>query len=199
MNVRLVKDWQWQSGLLQEDVYYINQYHARIHMHTTTMSQNDHGVAYGRMQYWFQEIMQDSVMLTADHHLLAAYQATEQRTLVFPEDPVDQLVGIMLCHKLNAICEQRLVITDVEIMSNHGDNMIYLHNESEASGPLAATGWWSEIGPCWSIPGQSHRSGKVVSLARTPEWNTLQLDWAQDLKKQDSSVLFADFNRDDDQ
>ncbi len=138
-------------------------------------------------------------MINADSDSVKAYAATEQRLLMFPDDPVDQLVGIMLCLKLNAISEGRLIITDVDISSVHGADMTYQHNQAEAVGPLAAAGWWQDARPIWNhVPGSS-RGSKVVSLNRAADWHPLDLDWkSSPLHDRDSSIVFADFDRDDD-
>lgn len=199
MNVRLTKTWHWQSGLVYKDVFYINTYTATVHMHTTTMYDHDHDVAYARMDYWFQDVMQDSVMLNTDCALQKAYAATGQRLLLFPDQPVDQLVGIMLCLKLNAITEGRLVITDIDLSSVHGADMIYQHNHTEATGPLSTAGWWKDSRPIWNHAASSTKGSKVVSLNRAADWNSLELDWQSiSPNDRDSSIVFADFERDDD-
>ena len=198
MNVRLIKTWTWQSGIVYNDIFYINAYTAKIRMHTTSMYDSDHDVAYGRMDYWFEEVMQDSVMISADSSAVKAYAATGQRLLLFPDQPVDQLVGIMLCLKLNAMTEGRLVVTDVDISSVHGSDMTYQHNVDEAVGPMAAAGWWQDTKPIWNHVSSSARGSKVVSLNRVADWHSLDLDWQSSSNDRDSSIVFADFDRDDD-
>ena len=199
MNVRLTKTWQWQSGTVQYDTFFINSYSARIQMYTTGMDATEHATAYERMDHWFSEVMQDSVMISVDYAKLKHYAQTGQRLLVFPEDPVDQLVGIMLCLKLNAITEGRLIITDVDLGSINGADMVYRHNHSEACGPLSSPGWWTDPRPNWASASSRGAPGKVVSLSRTPEWNTLELDWTSSHDNKQSAVVFADFDRDEDQ
>ena len=196
MNVRLARTWRWQSGLVYDDAYHINRYTAKVYMYTNTDRPHDHEIAYGRIDYWFQEVLQDCVMLEDHSAMVAAYSHVPQRSLLLPGPPVDQLVGIMLYLKLNAMCEQRMIITDVELHSEHGDHMAYLHNETEGTEPFTETGWWHDSRPVWSyaVP---KRSSKVVALTRVPEWHALDLEWHPVGAKSDSSVLFADFNRDD--
>ena len=199
MNVRLVKTWYWQSGRVLAGDCYINAYTARVQMHTTAMDHAEHSVAYERMDHWFQNVMQDSVLIAAEDARLRAYGATGQRLLIFPEDPVDQLVGIMLCLKLNSITEGRLVITDVDLSSVNGEEMTYRHNHTEATGPMASAGWWQDPRPTWSSAGTKTSSSKVVALSRSPEWHAVGLDWPNRTQPPDSAVVFADFDRDADQ
>ena len=198
MNVRLIKTWQWQSGLVYDDTFYINSYSVATHMHTTTMHDHDHDVAYGRMEHWFQEVMQDSVMISADCAVARAYAATGQRLLVFPDQPVDQLVGIMLCVKLNSITEGRLIITDVDLSSVHGADMLYQHNHAEAQGALSAAGWWRDAGPTWHDRTVPTRAAKVVKLRGVADWHSLDLDWQPCKRSTDSAIVFGDFDRDAD-
>lgn len=199
MNVRLAKTWQWQSGTVHHDIFYVNSYSARIQMYTTSMDASDHTTAYERIDYWFHEVMQDSVMISADNSKLDHYASTGQRLLIFPDDPVDQLVGIMLCLKLNSIAEGRLMITDVDLGSANGADMIYRHNHSEENGPLAGAGWWTDPRPTWTLAASRTMPGKVVSLSRTPDWHALGLDWIDAANPKESAVVFADFDRDEDQ
>lgn len=198
MNVRLIKTWQWQSGLVYDDTFYINTYRVRTHMHTTSMHDHDHDVAYGRMDHWFQDVMQDSVMLDTHCAMAKAYAATGQRLLLFPDQPVDQLVGIMLCVKLNSITEGRLIITDVDVSSEHGADMQYQHHYTEAQGPLSATGWWRDARPMWHDAAVPTRGAKVVKLRGVADWHSLDLDWQLDKRSTDSAIVFGDFDRDAD-
>jgi len=199
MNVRLSKTWLWQSGIVYDGSYSINHYTATTSLHTTSVHQSDHETAYNRMEYWFRDVMQDCVLIDAGSDCLEAYMATGQRVLALPDQPVDQIVGIMLLIKLNKICEGRLVITDVDISSTHGSDMTYLHNQSESCGPLAASGWWQDVRPIWNTTTTAPRTAKVVSLSRAAEWHNVGLDWSDPSSDRSSSVLFADFNRDEDQ
>jgi len=167
-------------------------------MHTTAMDAAEHSVAYERMDHWFQSVMQDSFFISAEDPKLRAYGAIGQRLLIFPEDPVDQLIGIMLCIKLNSITEGRLVITDVDLSSINGEEMIYRHNHTEATGPMAAAGWWQDSRPSWITPGTRNLSSKIVSLSRSPEWHAVGLDWPNRTTAPESAVVFADFDRDAD-
>lgn len=199
MNVRLTKIWHWQSGLVFNDTFRINTYEAQVHMHTTSMHQHDHETAYSRMEHWFLDVMQDSVLINAQSDSAKHYLQTGQRVLLFPDQPVDQLVGIMLATKLNSILENRLIVTDIDISSAHGSDMIYHHNQHEAIGPFADDGWWYDPRPIWYHDTAHNKGRKVVSLSKTMDWSVLDLDWHHERRGQDSSVVFANFDRDENQ
>lgn len=197
MSVRLAKTWYF-SALVVSDRYpqpVINTYTVRVEMSATAQCNSDHNVAYARMRYWMQEIMSDAVLLDPNHATAAAWHDTGMRVMMLPEDPVDQLVGIMLYTKLCAMTEQRMTIHSVSVSSALDDDVIYHHYEDEEQGPLEVAGWWHDHRPIWQE--KPHRKGKVISLDRQPDWRQQDLDWNQD--GQDRSVVQGLFNQDEDQ
>jgi hypothetical protein len=115
-----------------------------------------------------------------------------------PEEPIDQIIGIALYCKLNAVLEQRMVVTDVTIQSNLGDNVRYLHSDQEGLGPCEESGWWVESGPAhnnFKPTGSNKR--QVVKLNRTPTWRDLDLEWsgtpAPVTDSATNTVVFAKF------
>jgi hypothetical protein len=195
MNVRLKKTFDWYSGVVYRDQFIVNHFSAVLDLQTISDDPEQQNIAYDRTKYWFHEIMEDAVLIREDHPNLAHWQDTGARIVPLPDEPVDQLVGIMLCFKLNAIMEDRLIVTDVEISSRAGDSMSYLHNWKENPGPLGTDGWWQDSRPTWNQSRTDTRS-KVVNLDRVPEWKLYDLDWDTSADSKSDTVLFAKFDRD---
>lgn len=195
MNVRLRKSFSWSSGLIYNNTFLVNHYEISANILTVTTSSDEQNTAYERTRLWVDHTLENSILISQDSDLLARY-SEGCRLLVFPEEPVDQLVGIMMYLKLNSIMQNRMVVTDLEISSSQGDYMKYIHSHGEALGPLSEDGWWSDCRPIWATPGRSG-DGKVVNLDRGPEWKDFDLDWTQAGSQHHDSVVFADFNRHD--
>jgi hypothetical protein len=193
MNVRLLKNWSWSSGIIVDDEYHINTYALSVDLLTATQDHREQNVAYDRMRHWISGVLADAVLIEAGHRLTDAFLATGQRVIEIPGGPADQLVGIMLYTKLNAIMEGRMVVTDVSISSDLGDHMVYLHSEGDACGPLAEAGWWSDPRAVFST--RRHRkSANVISIPRQPEWVDLDLLWQESDPATDANtVLYAEF------
>lgn len=201
MNVRLKRQFVFACGVSYQDHFFINQYSVTLHMITQTENSDDHNVAFDRIRYWINNVLTDSVLISADNPLLDAYKATNQRLLVFPDQPVDQLVGIMLYLKTNCMVENRMAITDVEIQSLHGMDVCYLHSQGESVGSLSEPGWWLDSKPTWADPTNHATGKKVIELNREADWKSVDLDWnmPRDQKQTNDSVVFADFNKDETQ
>jgi len=178
MTVRLARQWYW-SSMVVSDRYerpVINNYSVRIEFATDTQDNQEHNVAYGRMKFWFHEVMESSVLISQDSNMIKSWQDTGARVLIFPEDPVDQLVGMMIYAKITAITQGKLMVDQISISSPLDDDVIYHHYAEETLGPFENPGWWSDAKPTWQI--KSNRGkGKVISLDRAPDWKDHDLDW----------------------
>lgn len=196
MNVRLRKTFAWSSGILYQGQFLINNYEAKIDMITASDDQQEQVIAYERIKSWMYEVLNGSVLIEDDDPKLASWVNTGARILILPEPPVDQILGLMLYSKLNAIVEDRLIITDIEISSVAGEGMSYLHSEDENVGPFMHVGWWSDPRPIWSFLRPSE-SDKIVALNRPLEWRDYDLSWEDPDEEHTNSVVFARFNRDE--
>ena len=199
MNVRLRTILGWNSGLVHGDRFCVNQYQAQIDMITVTADNHQQNIAYERVKHMTHHIFEDAIMISRDHGKLDLYQNTDARVIELPDEPVDQILGMMLYLKFNAVMENRIVVTDVEISSVQGDNMGYLHSHDEnLSSGLSLDGWWVDAGPTWYDMPVTHTRYKVVSLNSRPEWTDHGLAWTDVTDKESNSVVFANFGRDAD-
>jgi hypothetical protein len=174
-------------------MYRINLYSLTVSLITNTSDANEQNVAYERIKYWINEVLNDTVFINSDSDLVDAYHATGQRIMLFPDHPVDQLVGYMIYLKLNAITEERLLITNIEVASILGDDMIYVHNEDENFILESRPKWWEESQPCWSDYKSKKKSNNIISINRMPEWSELDLDWEPSDNNNEHSIVFANF------
>lgn len=192
--IRLEKLLTWNSSICYDDVHVINDYIATISLHTNGHDQDQQNIAYERMKWWIEHVLANSVLLNEADPLLPAYQATRQRVLVVPDDPVDHLVAVMLYLKLNAIMEDRLILDEIRLSSEQGDHMCYLHSEETDAIEYDTTGWWIDPRPIWFIPTANRHQTNVLSLPKTLEWSDLGLSWNAGQEPTDT-VVVADFNR----
>lgn len=198
MNVTLKQSFEFSTGLVYQNEFQVNTYSVTLKLLTVSTDSDAQNIAYERMKYWIYRVLQDSVLIDLFSDRLPAYQETGQRLLILPEEPVDQIIGIMLYLKLNSIMENRMVVTRVEISSTAGDNMVYSHYAGEELGPMKIDGWWSDPKPIWGTAKKPRGNNKVIELGRMPEWGDLDLDWNSPGEKENSTVVFADFNKNDD-
>jgi hypothetical protein len=198
-NARIKKTLEWGSALVYGDEFYVNRYTAKVYIVTVSDDSDQQNIAYERMKLWTHRVLDSSVLIAHDDPALKVWQATGARVIVLPEEPVDQIIGIMLYLKLNSIMENRMVVSDIEISSTVGDDTGYLHNHNEGVGQaMGESGWWVDPRPSWYLEKSRNSRGKVVNLDRIPEWSDYGLEWEDSIDKKDT-VVFANFNKDADQ
>ena len=196
MNVRLKRKVAWSSGLVFQDRFCINHYTVSLSMMTLTTDPVEQNIAYDRLKHFIYAILNDSVLVSNESKSLSLWQSTGVPLVVLPEEPVDQIVGMMLYCKLNAIMEEKIIVTEVELSSHQGDDMVYLHSEEENLGPFESPGWWEDSTPVTQVR-LNNKTKKVVSLDKKPEWKNLGLDW-ETTQEDSTSVVFANFKHEDD-
>jgi hypothetical protein len=195
MNVRLKYDMPFTAGIYYDHAVRMTNYNLRLWMATNTDISADQTVAFERIKYFVYTQMDSTIFINSNEHdqgRLFAEAGLNVTTL--PGDPVDQLVGIMLYHKLNAIAENRMTVFETELSSTHGDGMTYLHCEDENTAGFVHPDWWSS-------PDLRHSdidlamSDKVVAITQTTPWRELELDWSNNTDQDDTGniVVFADF------
>ena len=176
----------------------MNNYVVRINLYTNSTDPVGQNTAFERLKYFVYYELDSSILIDQDQtDQCSQFVASGLRITTMPGAPFDQLVGIMLYYKLNAIMEQRLVITDVEISSSMGENLTYLHDEDEHTDDIVKPEWWTtaDLLHCDS---NLAPSGKVVAINRVRTWRELELDWPTEANVDTGNiVVFADFKRND--
>lgn len=203
MNVRIQYPMRFLAAVFYEGQLRLNEYTVKAYMMTATENPADHNVALNRIKHFVYNELEDTIFISDDEveqcQLLAA---AGLNITTMPADPVDQLIGIMLYSKLSAITEGRLLIGEIEISSNLGDGIIYLHGENENVNDITSPVWWST---CDLVHNDIVETDKVVAMHRTSVWRDLDLAWPDIEDNSDeepgetgNTIVFANFKRSDD-
>ena len=169
MNVRLQSQFELLASYYWNGQYSVNRYNIILDMITVTYDADDQNIAFDRMKYMLYSVFSDSVFVHQDDsEAIKHFEDLEINVIKLPDVPVDQIVGMMLFYKLNAVCEEKLFITQVGISSSRGQNLVYLHDEEEDSGPFESVGWWHSSEPnCMT---NVKNNNKIVSLGHKESW-----------------------------
>ena len=101
MNVKLKKKFDFASGMVYQKKFLINLYSIELKMVTATNNPTEQNIAYERIHYWIDSVLNDGVLIADDSELISAYRETGQRLITLPTDPVDQIIGFILFSKFN--------------------------------------------------------------------------------------------------
>lgn len=145
MNVRLQCDLEFLAGIYYEDQLQINRYSICINLLTKTVDTANTNIAMDRVKTFVYGELENTVFINAANpERSELFHMMGVNITMVPEAPVDQIIGMMLYYKLNAIMEGRMVITQLDISSHLGDGVWYQHDDEDPVGPFAAEGWWHD-------------------------------------------------------
>jgi hypothetical protein len=200
MNVRLKYDLPFTAGIYHHGNFCMNNYTLRVFMATVSESPEDQATAFERLKYFVQACMESTIFINVDEEEQCnQYVQAGLDITTMPGEPVDQLIGIMLYHKLNAVMESRMIVYETELSSAVGEYMTYLHSEEEHSVGYLQPEWWTSADLTHSEFAPT-KSDNVVTISQATLWRDLELDWEDDPADDETGnvVVFADFKQSDD-
>jgi predicted Fe-Mo cluster-binding NifX family protein len=199
MNVRLQYPAEFSAGVWADTQMKINNYTIRVDLITQTADEESSAIAFERLKYFLYEALDSAVLINAvEQSQIKLLSAAGIKVVAMPETPVDQIVGMMLFAKLNAVMENRVAVTEIAISSDLSDHVTYLHNDHETLAMFESSGWWNSAGPETQELVEPKKK-TVWNLKNHSAWSMLNLDWPaeESLTSQDSgnTIVFADFDR----
>jgi hypothetical protein len=196
MNVRLKHNMQFIAGVYYGGEMRMNHYSLTLHMLTNSTDAVSHNVAFERIKYFVYNTLDSSILINSTHEEQAQQYANSGLSVTtVPGDPVDQLIGLMLYYKLNAIMEDRIIVEETEISSMLGENMIYLHSDNELTDVGQIPTWWTTADLVHSDY-VSVNLDKIVTMHPNTDWRELDLQWPENKSVQETGniVVFNDFS-----
>ena len=195
MNVRIAQLLTFNAGAWYDDCLEMNEYTIKLWLITNTYDALEQNIAITRVKHFIHSQIDSTIFVSsAEKTRCADFIRAGLNITSMPGDPADQLIGIMLFHKLNAIMENRINIVEIEISANTG--VIYLHSENETSDNLTLPDWWTSADLTHCDPALTE-SEKVLSIPQNNAWRDLELAWPDNpvLDNTGNVVVFADFKQ----
>lgn len=200
MNVRLQYSFDFLAGCYYDGVFRMNNYTVRLWMMTTTTDGESHNIAFDRIKFFIDDSLESGVFInSANEEQCKLLANAGVKIITLPDEPVDQLIGIMLYCKLNAICEDRMVIGEVEISSELGGEVTYMHGEEESIGPYDQKGWWHDSN-LMHYNTKISETENIMSLGAVSSWRELNLQWPEDdagPEDTGNTIVFVNFGKDE--
>jgi len=199
MNVRIRYNMTFTAGVYYGGETRMNNYVLTVNMITNSTDSASHNVAFERLKYFVYNCLDSTIFINQEHQDQCGRLTQAGLSITtLPGEPVDQLIGLMLHYKLNAIMEDRIVVEETEISSALGENMVYLHSENEITDIGTVPDWWlsaDTVHNDFVLPD----SDKIVAMHGNTVWRELDLTWTETdaVTKTGNVVVFRDFKPDD--
>ena len=160
MNVKLQYELDFMAGIYYDDRLQLNQYSVSLQLLTQSINALVTNVAMERLKAFVYSELCDTVFVGPNNQAQAEmFAMMGMNVTTLPEEPVDQIIGLMLYCKLNAIMEDQMLVTKLDIQSYLGDSVWYQHDEDDVIGPFRNNGWWHE-------PTCQHNSIELEQIGR---------------------------------
>jgi hypothetical protein len=177
MNVKLQTNLEFSAGIYFEDRLRFNRYSAALQMCTATNDHEQINIAMDRIKMFVYSELADTVFINQeDFERAEVLELLGVNITTLPQDPIDQIIGLMLYTKLSAITEGRIIIDALDISSLLGDNVVYMFESGDNLGPFCNDGWWNQ-------PDTSHSKLENIKLEEnvvkvpTTGWSKYNLNW----------------------
>jgi hypothetical protein len=201
MNVKMQYIVSFTAGVFDGEHMEMNNYSLKLYMTTTSNDTQAHNIAFSRMKHFILNEIDSSIIISNDEtEQIFAYLNAGLDVTTLPSAPVDQIVGIMLYYKLNAIAEKHLTITGIEINSMLGSGVTYTHNDDEVVTDLDIPSWWltPDLVHCDDLLDDDILVD--IKSIGSDIWHELELEWPNEKDKKNTDdisnkVVYADFGR----
>jgi len=196
MNVRLQYELEFMAGIYYEGRLQMNQYSVSLQLLTQSTDALTTNIAMERLKaFVYSELCNTVFFGPGNQEQAEMFSVMGVNVTTLPDEPVDQIIGVMLYCKLNAIMENQMIVTKLDIQSYLGDSVWYQYDEDDAMGPFKSNGWWHEPGCQHTNVDLDPVSSKVVKVA-TNGWPEYGLEWPESqLENTGNIVVFANFQK----
>jgi len=199
MTARVCTNLNFLAGAYFSGSFFMNSYDIDLTMNVGTESIEEQNIALERIKHLVHEVLTDAIFINqSETQMIEKYSSANLKVCSLPEDPYDQVIGIMLMVKINAIAEGRLLLTDIQIGSALSDGVSCMVEVEDNIGPFMSHGWWNECSCKINDVKVKNSSKKVVKLVKPKtDWSDIYLAWDNNKTKTltpNSEVLFASFD-----
>lgn len=181
-STRIEKEFSFLVGAHFEDSFYMNSYDITLSMHVETDSIREQNIAMDRIRYFLEEVFQNSIAIyQGNEETIKKYRDANLKVCELIEDPYDQIIGMTILRKMNAIMEGRLAITSLMIESVLSDGVRCEVLAETASDIFAGPHWWNTPTLVLSDNGSvKQEADNIVKLfSNHNDWIELGLTWKE--------------------
>jgi hypothetical protein len=186
MNARIFKEFSFYSAIHANETFSINSYTIGLEIDVNTEDIKEQNIAMERIKFTLSRI-EDCVFVNENEKLaIENYIKAGIKVCTLPDEPYDQIIAVVLLRKLNAVAEDRLVITDISIQSLVCDDIkFYVSIEETTDFSSKSNLWYNENNiSIADFHKKINKKEKVVSIKKENfDWNSVGLVWEDSTEK----------------
>lgn len=195
MNVNLQYSMSFQGGIYYDESLQLNSYDISLQMTTAIKDAVSINIAMERIKAFVFGELENVIFIKREYETQAQLlQAIGANVCTLPDEPVDQIIGMMLYCKLNAVAEGRIIVNKVDISSSLGDEVWFQHEEEDNLGLFAQDGWWHKH-TCQKDDLDTEAMAENVVKVESSGWHEYGLDWHDNQNNEKAKVVYPDFRK----
>lgn len=179
MPSRIQKDIAFFSGVHFENQFMINLYECDISIIINTDDAREQRVALDRLVYFVTNHLQNSLIISStEKEMITKYENAGLRLCIVPEEPYDQILGLVLLNKFNSIMEGKMEVMDMTFGSKLSDYVKFDLAKEEAESIFNQDSWYNDSSVSLRDTPKKKKD-KVVKLFDPDEWTKNDLNWKE--------------------
>jgi hypothetical protein len=181
MLAHIRKDIGFFAGVHFENEFTINLYECDLRMVVHTLDPREQAIAQERLVYFVTNHLQNCLIISNEEvEQIKKYETTGMRLCIVPDEPYDQILGLILINKFNAIMEGRIEVTDLVFGSRLSDYIKFELSQEDAESLYNQEDWYNENNTSLrSSEKPSKKKDKIVKLFDPDEWEKNGLTWKE--------------------
>jgi hypothetical protein len=180
LGTRISRDFDFLAAVYFEGNFLINNYSVSLTFTVDTDSIHEQNIAMDRIKFFVNQQLENCVFVQdTEAKIIEKYQNADLKVCCLPEEPYDQIITVILLYKINAICEGRLIATDIQLNSMLSDDVGFLYDIDDLTNQHPyKNGWWTDSSTTITS-NVSGKKEKIVKLVKKTDWANLGLDWKE--------------------
>ena len=126
MNVRLDYESNFPAVIVNGNKIYPNIFNYKLTLITNSDDEVIQNIAFDRVKFLLAEVFNNSIILNKSNPHYKFFQTLMSSKIVaLPHEPYDQIIGLALFSKINAIMDNQIVLVELSISSLAGGDLWY--------------------------------------------------------------------------
>ena len=150
---------QWRTRftniVLVNNKMYPNDTEIKVTFQPKTNDAQTQNLTFEKYKYFLVKVLQNSMFIQKNEKHYNFFKQFNDKVIDFANRPIDQIVGVTVFSKLDAIGSDYFKIEQVEIESWQGENLRFIINSNAPEWELIQKQkgercWWTDPGPIFS-------------------------------------------------
>lgn len=174
------KNFTFQTAIHFNGKFIVNLYEMDAKMEIFTEDTREQNIAVERTIHFLSSSIEDCLFISSEEtEAINKYTAAGIKVCVLPEEPYDQIVGLILMNKCNAIMENKVVMTEIIFGSKLSNLIKFELNHEVAKTEFNDKKWYND--PTLRMTNKSNKKEKIVNLLdhKGCDWEDLDLTWKE--------------------